>query len=324
MEVLYQVSYGPFGAAILVGGPSTWSVGNVAPARYGEPMSPLTPGMTPSQVGERAETAVMAALAARGHRILIPFGSARYDIGYEDAGRLVRVQVKCGWIRDGALGFYTHKRDRGRVRDYRNDADYFGIYCHERAEVYMIPVRDVPTRVATLRLDPPKNGQSKKIRWAEPYRVGCDPIPALIEGPDLRLVGDDVDRQLSILTDIDMDASMPSMTELEMAPAACCVPLTEATISDAEADTAAELFKALADPNRVLILNRLLACGEAVCVCDLNAGLDLSQPTVSFHLKKLVSAGLIHREQRGTWAFFTVIPEAIDRLSGLFKVKESV
>ena len=109
-----------------------------------------------------------------------------------------------------------------------------------------------------------------------------------------------------------------------MAPAACCVPLSEATISADEADVAANLFKALADPNRVLILNRLLACGEAVCVCELNEDLDLSQPTVSFHLKKLVNAGLLTREQRGTWAYYSVVPEAIDQLSVLFKAKEIV
>jgi ArsR family transcriptional regulator len=117
---------------------------------------------------------------------------------------------------------------------------------------------------------------------------------------------------------------MPSMNELEMAPAQCCVPLTDATISVEEADAAASIFKALSDPNRVLILNRLLACDDAVCVCELNENLELSQPTVSFHLKKLVNAGLLHREQRGTWAYFSVVPEAIEQLSVLFKTKESV
>jgi ArsR family transcriptional regulator len=100
--------------------------------------------------------------------------------------------------------------------------------------------------------------------------------------------------------------------------------LAEATITSVEARAAANIFKALSDPNRVLILNRLLERGEAVCVCELNAGLPLSQPTVSFHLKKLVDAGLLRREQRGTWAYFSVIPEAIEQLSVMFKTKESV
>lgn len=107
-------------------------------------------------------------------------------------------------------------------------------------------------------------------------------------------------------------------------PVMCCVPLSEPSISMQEADAAAALFKALSDPNRVLILNRLLASEEAVCVCELNEGLDLTQPTVSFHLKKLVSAGLLQREQRGTWAYFSVVPEAIEQLAVLFKTREKV
>ena len=105
-------------------------------------------------------------------------------------------------------------------------------------------------------------------------------------------------------------------------PVACCGPLSEATISPEEADAAATLFKALSDPHRILILNRLLECGEAVCVCELNEGLELSQPTVSFHLKKLVGAGLLEREQRGTWAYFSVVPDAVEQLAQLFKTKE--
>lgn len=107
-------------------------------------------------------------------------------------------------------------------------------------------------------------------------------------------------------------------------PIACCVPLSRAAISAEEAQAAATLFKALSDPNRVLILNRLLAHHDPVCLCELNEGLDLSQPTVSFHVKKLVSAGILQREQRGTWAYFSVVPEAIDRLSLLFETKERV
>ena len=107
-------------------------------------------------------------------------------------------------------------------------------------------------------------------------------------------------------------------------PIACCAPLAESTLDASEAEAAATLFKALADPTRVLILNRLLGSEDSVCVCELNEGLDLSQPTVSFHLKKLVNAGLLHREQRGTWAYFSVVPEAIDRLSVLFQTKEAV
>ena len=105
-------------------------------------------------------------------------------------------------------------------------------------------------------------------------------------------------------------------------PLACCSPLAEGALDAREAEGAAQLFKALSDPNRVLILSRLLQSDDAVCVCELNEGLPLSQPTVSFHLKKLVAAGLLTREQRGTWAYFSVVPDAIDQLSVLFKTKE--
>ncbi len=104
---------------------------------------------------------------------------------------------------------------------------------------------------------------------------------------------------------------------------ACCRPLGEASLSVDEADAAAVLFKALADPHRVVIVNRLLAADDAVCVCELNENLELSQPTVSFHLKKLLNAGIVAREQRGTWAYYSIVPEALKQLSDIFKTKES-
>jgi hypothetical protein len=125
--------------------------------------------MTPSQAGERAEAAVVAALAAEGRRILIPFGQARFDPAYLRGKDLVRVQVKCGVLRHGALTFRTHKVNRNSVRDYREDADEFAIYCHDRSEVYLVPVRDVPCRGAHLRVDRPKNAQHEKIRWIDSY-----------------------------------------------------------------------------------------------------------------------------------------------------------
>ena len=74
-------------------------------------------------------------------------------------------------------------------------------------------------------------------------------------------------------------------------------------------------FKALADPARVTILNRLAAADE-VCVCDFVEALDLAQPTVSHHLKVLRGAGL-ESSRRGTWAFYRLVPEAVDALRGV-------
>jgi ArsR family transcriptional regulator len=96
--------------------------------------------------------------------------------------------------------------------------------------------------------------------------------------------------------------------------AGCCAPLGAASLSVAQAEATARLFKALADPHRVKIVNLLATSPEPVCVCEFTGPLGLSQPTVSHHLKKLVDAGVLHREQRGTWAYYSL---RHDTLGGL-------
>ena len=100
-----------------------------------------------------------------------------------------------------------------------------------------------------------------------------------------------------------------------MTPAACCAPLGAPTLSADEAAATATLFKALADPHRVRIVNLLATSPDPVCVCEFVAPLGLSQPTVSHHLKKLVDAGLLHREQRGQWAYYALDRQAMARLA---------
>ena len=95
-------------------------------------------------------------------------------------------------------------------------------------------------------------------------------------------------------------------------PVLCCGPTTPA-LDPAEADLLATRFKALADPARLSILNRLAAADE-VCVCDFVAALDLAQPTVSHHLKVLRDAGLVESSRRGTWAFYRLVPDAVGAL----------
>jgi ArsR family transcriptional regulator, arsenate/arsenite/antimonite-responsive transcriptional repressor len=107
-------------------------------------------------------------------------------------------------------------------------------------------------------------------------------------------------------------------------PIACCAPLAAPTISDEEAEATAELFRALADPTRVRVLNILATSDEPVCVCNLIEPLGLSQPTVSHHLKKLVDAGLLEREQRGKWAYFSLRPEAAERLAAVTDLTKEV
>jgi ArsR family transcriptional regulator len=104
-------------------------------------------------------------------------------------------------------------------------------------------------------------------------------------------------------------------------PAVCCAPLAAPVLSDEEAAATAELFRALGDPARVRIVNILATSGEAVCVCNLVEPLGLSQPTVSHHMKKLLDAGLVDREQRGRWAYFSLKRDAVETLAAVADLK---
>jgi ArsR family transcriptional regulator, arsenate/arsenite/antimonite-responsive transcriptional repressor len=103
--------------------------------------------------------------------------------------------------------------------------------------------------------------------------------------------------------------------------AACCAPLGAPTLSAEEAAATAALFKALADPHRVKIVNLLATSPDPVCVCEFTQPLGLSQPTVSHHLKKLVTAGLLHREQRGVWAYYSLNRDALGRLAAVVNLQ---
>jgi ArsR family transcriptional regulator, arsenate/arsenite/antimonite-responsive transcriptional repressor len=93
---------------------------------------------------------------------------------------------------------------------------------------------------------------------------------------------------------------------------ACCAPGAE-PIQPEAAEALAARFKALADPTRVAIVNRLAGAGE-VCVCELVDEFELSQPTISHHLRLLRQAGLVDSERRGTWAYYRLLPASIDEL----------
>jgi ArsR family transcriptional regulator len=102
------------------------------------------------------------------------------------------------------------------------------------------------------------------------------------------------------------------MNTLPLLPVLCCGPGTPA-LDEADRDVLAARFKALADPTRVAIVNRL-AGAEEVCVCDFVAALDLAQPTISHHLKVLRDAGLVEASRRGTWAYYRLVPETVGAL----------
>ena len=98
---------------------------------------------------------------------------------------------------------------------------------------------------------------------------------------------------------------------------ACCTPLTS-KLAEPEAGELAQLFSALGDKTRVRIVNLLVEAGEACCVCDLEPELGVGQPTVSYHLKRLIEVGLLEREKRGTFSYYRLAPEALGRVRALF------
>ncbi len=102
-------------------------------------------------------------------------------------------------------------------------------------------------------------------------------------------------------------------------PLACCVPLAREPLSAAQAAGVVLMLKAIADPARLRLLSLVLSHeGGEACVCDLMPSFELSQPTISHHLKVLHESGLLDREKRGTWVFYKARPEAMAALGSLF------
>jgi ArsR family transcriptional regulator len=100
----------------------------------------------------------------------------------------------------------------------------------------------------------------------------------------------------------------------------CCAPLVHEPLSAADASVLARRLKALADPARLRLLSLVAAHeGGEACVCDLIVPLGLSQPTVSHHLKVLVDAGLLTRDKRGVWAYYALVPGALDALADVLR-----
>ena len=112
------------------------------------------------------------------------------------------------------------------------------------------------------------------------------------------------------------------MTNLQVID--CCVPLGSPALADEEAEATAQVFKALSDPARVKILSIVTAADAPVCACEFTPALGLSQATVSHHLKKLTETGLLEREQRGKWAYFSLNEDALEQLAGLIRIPEVV
>jgi ArsR family transcriptional regulator, arsenate/arsenite/antimonite-responsive transcriptional repressor len=113
-----------------------------------------------------------------------------------------------------------------------------------------------------------------------------------------------------------MHASAPTVT----LASECCPPLTGRPLTAAQAADLARLLKALADPVRLRLVSMVAAHdrGEA-CVCELTEPLGLTQPTISHHLRILVDAGILTRDKRGVWAYYALVPGALDTLASVLR-----
>ncbi|MEU0433224.1 metalloregulator ArsR/SmtB family transcription factor [Streptomyces sp. NPDC006290] len=109
------------------------------------------------------------------------------------------------------------------------------------------------------------------------------------------------------------------------ADGACCTGLASAPLAEDQAVELAKAFKALGDPVRLRLLSMIASReGGEVCVCELTPAFELSQPTISHHLKQLRQAGLIDCERRGTWVYYWALPGTLDRLGAFLTTPEPV
>lgn len=120
---------------------------------------------------------------------------------------------------------------------------------------------------------------------------------------------------------------MSAATELSITPvgiAACCSPLTGGVLDEKPARQLARMFKALGDPTRVRLISLIAAAdGGEACICNLTGPVGLSQPTVSHHMRLLVEAGLVTREQRGRWAYYRLVADTFETLRRAISVGPS-
>jgi hypothetical protein len=132
----------------------------------------------PKDVGDGSTLAIMTALRLSGVALFVPFGeNTRCDLIVDQDGELIRLQCKTGRLREGATRFavcsrYGHHRNPAPRRTYEGQVDYFAVYCLETTGVYLVPIAHVPLKsVAYLRVDAPRNNQSKRIRFAADYQI---------------------------------------------------------------------------------------------------------------------------------------------------------
>jgi ArsR family transcriptional regulator len=111
---------------------------------------------------------------------------------------------------------------------------------------------------------------------------------------------------------------LPAIQEAPQFAERCCAPLLREPLSPEQAADLAQILKALADPTRLRLVSMVAAReGGEACVCELTDPLGLTQPTISHHLKVLVDAGILSRDKRGKWAYYAIVPAALDALADI-------
>ena len=133
----------------------------------------------PKAIGDRSQLAVMIALDRAGFAVFVPLSeNLRYDLVIDGGRRLARVQCKTGRLLGGAVRFRAcssyahHPNPKILKRDYLGEIDYFGVYCLETHDVYLVPIEDAQVRrECALRIDPTRNGQKQGIRLARDYAI---------------------------------------------------------------------------------------------------------------------------------------------------------
>jgi PD-(D/E)XK endonuclease len=133
----------------------------------------------PKDIGDRSTLAIILALQSQGCATHLPFGeNTRSDLIADFGGRLSRVQCRTGRLRGGSVLFATcstygdHANPKVVRRTYQGEIDEFAVFCPELGSVYLIPIMGVQLKKqAMLRVDPPKNRQSARVRWASKYEI---------------------------------------------------------------------------------------------------------------------------------------------------------
>jgi hypothetical protein len=127
--------------------------------------------------GDRSEIEVTCALVRAGYDVFTPLvgENCRYDLIVDDGDRLLKVQIKTGRLRKGAIAFncYSSHAHHGgpSCRSYVGQVDCFGVYCPQTDASYLVPIGDLAMFAGSLRVAPTKNGQGKRVRWADEYKI---------------------------------------------------------------------------------------------------------------------------------------------------------